>query len=109
MNMSIEIFIALGVIAALFAKSSGRVSLADLAQSTVAVIVGLMVTLWVALILGLTTITALIPAGGWLGGVLTAMGPIAFIVGPVLLGFIYGIVFIVMAAVTLTIMEAIKP
>ena len=102
--MSVEIFIALGVIAALITKSSSKVSVSDLIESTIGVIPGLIVAFLLATLLGAMSM----PTIGWIGGMITAMGVLGIIVGPVILGVFYGFIFIVTAIVTYYLIKELK-
>jgi len=103
----IVVFVVLGILGALIERLSGRVTLADLAESFAGGIGVLVLSFYIAIALGTTTISEL--AGtGWLGSLITTLGIVGTLLGPVILGIFYGGVAL-LSAIFSGILMKIKP
>ena len=102
--MGVELFIVAGVIAALINKMSGKVSTSDVFESAIATIPALIVAFYVAMLLGLMSL----PTTGWIGAIITTTGALGLIIGPIIVGLFYGIVYIVTAVATYYFIKELK-
>ncbi len=106
MDTAAVLVITSGFLAGLILRSKG-VSVMDMLQGMLVYIPALIVSLYVAILFGLSGTLSL---SGWIGGILTAIGPIGnVIVGPIIVGLFYGLCLLLTALLSYLAMWRIEP